>query len=82
MPTISELFVYPIKSCAGIALNEARLLATGLEYDRYWMAVDSNGEMLTQRAYPRMALIKVEIADHELVIRAPGMSELRTPLDV
>ncbi|CAB3718056.1 MOSC domain-containing protein [Paraburkholderia rhynchosiae] len=81
MPTISELFIYPIKSCAGIALNEARLLATGLEYDRYWMAVDSNGAMLTQRAYPRMALIKVEIASHELVIRAPGMSELRTPLD-
>ncbi|WP_433695277.1 MOSC domain-containing protein [Paraburkholderia phenoliruptrix] len=81
MPTISELFVYPIKSCAGVALNEARLLATGLEYDRYWMAVDSNGEMLTQRAHPRMALIKVEIAAHDLVIRAPGMSELRTPLD-
>uniref|UniRef100_E1T831 MOSC domain protein beta barrel domain protein n=1 Tax=Burkholderia sp. (strain CCGE1003) TaxID=640512 RepID=E1T831_BURSG len=81
MPTISELFIYPIKSCAGIALNEARLLATGLEYDRYWMAVDAEGAMLTQRAHPRMALIKVEIAGHELVIRAPGMSELRTPLD-
>ncbi|WP_027798699.1 MOSC domain-containing protein [Paraburkholderia dilworthii] len=81
MPSISELFVYPIKSCAGIALNEARVLSTGLEYDRYWMAVDSNGAMLTQRAYPRMALIKVEIGAQELVIRAPGMSELRTPLD-
>lgn len=43
MPTISELFVYPIKSCAGIALNEARLLATGLEYDRYWMVTDPDG---------------------------------------
>ncbi|MEC5406818.1 MOSC N-terminal beta barrel domain-containing protein [Paraburkholderia sp. MPAMCS5] len=81
MPTISELFIYPVKSCAGIALNEARLLATGLEYDRYWMAVDSNGDMLTQRAYPRMALIAVEIGEHELVLRAPGMTELRTPLD-
>ncbi|MGY6128564.1 MOSC domain-containing protein (plasmid) [Paraburkholderia strydomiana] len=81
MPTISELFVYPIKSCAGIALNEARVLSTGLEYDRGWMAVDSNGAMLTQRAYPRMALIRVEIDAQDLVIRAPGMSELRTPLD-
>ena len=81
MPTISELFVYPIKSCAGIALNEARVLSTGLEYDRRWMAVDSNGAMLTQRAYPRMALIRVEIDAQDLVIRAPGMSELRTPLD-
>ncbi|MFM0505222.1 MOSC domain-containing protein [Paraburkholderia caffeinilytica] len=81
MPTISELFVYPIKSCAGVALNEARLLATGLEYDRRWMVTDPNGAMLTQRAYPRMALITVEFGDQELVIRAPGMSELRTPLD-
>lgn len=81
MATISELFVYPIKSCAGIALREARLLATGLEYDRCWMVTDPAGAMLTQRAYPRMALIKVEIGTDHLVIRAPGMSELRTPLN-
>ncbi|QQC64675.1 MOSC domain-containing protein [Paraburkholderia ginsengisoli] len=81
MPTISELFVYPVKSCAGIALREARLLATGLEYDRCWMVTDPHGAMLTQRAYPRMALIKVELGTEDLVLRAPGMSELRTPLD-
>jgi len=81
MPTISELFVYPIKSCAGIALDAARLFATGLEYDRGWMVTDPHGAMLTQRAYPRMALIRVEIGAQDLMIRAPGMSELRTPLD-
>lgn len=80
MPTISELFIYPVKSCAGIALREARLLATGLEYDRCWMVTDPHGAMFTQRAYPRMALIKVEIGAQDLVLRAPGMSELRTPL--
>lgn len=81
MPTISELFVYPIKSCAGIALNEARLLATGLEYDRYWMITDPHGAMFTQRAYPRMALITIELGKQDLIVRAPGMPELRTPLD-
>lgn len=81
MPTISELFVYPIKSCAGIALNEARLLATGLEYDRYWMITDPHGAMFTQRAYPRMALITIELDKQDLIVRAPGMPELRTPLD-
>ncbi|WP_236598004.1 MOSC N-terminal beta barrel domain-containing protein, partial [Burkholderia sp. E168m23] len=30
MPAITELFVYPIKSCAGIALTRAQLLETGL----------------------------------------------------
>ncbi|NKJ46764.1 MOSC domain-containing protein [Burkholderia sp. SG-MS1] len=81
MPTISELFVYPVKSCAGIALREARLFATGLEYDRGWMVTDPDGAMFTQRAYPRMALIKTKLDAEELVLRAPGMSELRTPLD-
>ncbi|WP_233849281.1 MOSC domain-containing protein [Paraburkholderia sp. HD33-4] len=81
MPTISELFVYPIKSCAGIPLYEARLLATGLEYDRNWMVIDAQGTMFTQRAYPRMALIKVELGDEDLIVSAPGMRELRTPLD-
>ncbi|MEX3809699.1 MOSC domain-containing protein [Paraburkholderia sp. BR13439] len=81
MPTISELFVYPIKSCAGIPLDAARLLATGLEYDRNWMIVDPEGAMFTQRAYPRMALIKVELGGEDLIVNAPGMGELRTPLD-
>ncbi|MBC8748238.1 MULTISPECIES: MOSC domain-containing protein [Paraburkholderia] len=81
MPIISELFVYPIKSCAGITLGEARLLATGVEYDRNWMIVDPEGAMFTQRAYPRMALIKVELGEQDLIVRAPGMRELRTPLD-
>ncbi|SDR22465.1 MOSC domain-containing protein [Paraburkholderia tuberum] len=81
MPTINELFVYPIKSCAGIALTEARLLATGLEYDRNWMIVDPEGAMFTQRAYPPMALIKVELGAEDLIVSAPGMRELRTPLD-
>jgi uncharacterized protein len=81
MPNISELFIYPVKSCGGIALEEARLLATGLEYDRTWMVTSPDGAMLTQRAYPRMALIRVELGERELILRAPGMSELRTPLD-
>ncbi|MEX3788371.1 MOSC domain-containing protein [Paraburkholderia sp. BR14374] len=81
MPTISELFVYPIKSCAGIRLDAARLRATGLEYDRNWMIVDPEGAMFTQRAYPRMALIKVELGAEDLIVNAPGMRELRTPLD-
>ncbi len=36
--------------------------------------------MITQRAYPRFALVKVEFDKFHLVISAPGMAELRTPL--
>ncbi|HEV3424827.1 MAG TPA: MOSC N-terminal beta barrel domain-containing protein [Paraburkholderia sp.] len=82
MPAISGLYVYPIKSCAGIALNTARLLPSGLAYDRNWMVTDPGGHMLTQRSHARLALVKVALGEHELIVSAPGMAELRTPLAV
>jgi uncharacterized protein len=81
MPVLSEIFVYPIKSCAGIALSRAVLRETGLEYDRHWMVTDPHGGMLTQRTHARMALIKTAFDTDALVIDAPGMPTLRTPLD-
>jgi uncharacterized protein YcbX len=80
MPLLNELLVYPIKSCAGIALQRAVLLETGLEYDRNWLVTDAAGGMLTQRTHPRMALIRTAFDGGELVMDAPGMSTLRTPL--
>ncbi|KIG04014.1 MOSC domain-containing protein [Caballeronia concitans] len=81
MHVINELFVYPIKSCAGIALQRAMLLETGLEHDRSWMVTDATGGMITQRTHPRMALIETAFDGGDLAIRAPGMPALRTPLD-
>lgn len=81
MPTISQLNVYPIKSCAAIALDASRLLPHGLEYDRHWMLVDAAGHFVTQRVLPRLALVRPALVDGELVVRAPGRPDLRTPLD-
>ena len=54
---IGALWVFPIKSCAGISVSEAKLLPTGLEWDRAWMVVDPQGIFLTQRDVPQMALV-------------------------
>ncbi len=86
MPTIAELTLYPIKSCAGIALREAVVTPAGLShqfiYDREWMVVDNTGRFLTQREYPKMALIQPAIRTDMLVLRAPGMLQLEIPLDL
>lgn len=74
--TIQQLWVYPVKSCAGIQLTEAELTDTGLLYDRAWMVVDSEGEFVTQRELPRMALIQPSFKLGQLVLRAPGMLAL------
>jgi uncharacterized protein YcbX len=79
--TISRLFVYPVKSCAGVALDHVTLLDTGLEFDRAWMVVDAQGQFVTQRELPRMALIQPELKIFEMVLRAPGMLALHIQLD-
>lgn len=78
---ISQLFVYPVKSCAGIEVQEAILTETGLEFDRAWMVVDEQGNFLTQRELPRMTLIKPQLKHYEMVLRAPGMLALHIKLD-
>lgn len=74
--TLTELYIYPVKSCRGIALSTARLNDWGLEFDRNWMVVDAAGKGVTQREVPRMALIEPSITADRLCLNAPGQSEL------
>lgn len=78
---VSRLYVYPVKSCAGVQVEEAVLLDTGLEFDRAWMLVDGSGNFLSQRELPRMALVKPQLKHFEMVLRAPGMLALHIALD-
>jgi uncharacterized protein len=79
--SVAALHVYPIKSCGGIALNEALLIETGIEFDRAWMLVDAAGEFVTQRELPHMALVQPTLKTSEMVLRAPGMLALHVALD-
>jgi uncharacterized protein YcbX len=78
---ISQLFVHPVKSCAGIAVNEALLIDTGFEFDRTWMVVDAQGEFLSQREHPRLALVSTKLRTSDLMLKAPGMLALHLQLD-
>jgi uncharacterized protein YcbX len=86
MPILSQLVFYPIKSCAGISLSTATLTGAGLMhehiYDREWMLVDDEGNFLTQREHPRMALIVPRLRSDTLELRAPGMLRLEIGLDL
>ncbi|KAD1716239.1 hypothetical protein E3N88_42408 [Mikania micrantha] len=91
-PTVKSIFIYPIKSCKGISVSKAPLSPTGFVWDRHWVVVNSKGRGCTQRVEPRLALVQVELpmeafslgwepntASH-LVVRAPGMAELKVSL--
>jgi uncharacterized protein YcbX len=83
MPTITTLTLYPIKSCAGIALQAATVTAAGLSHqhahDREWMVVDSDGRFLSQRSHPAMALITPALQVGAMTVQAPGMPPLLIP---
>jgi len=79
--TVEQLWIYPIKSCAGIRMSSVELLDTGLEWDRTWMVVDESGEFVSQRELPRMALIRPRFRLGQLELRAPGMLSLHLALD-
>lgn len=71
---ISEMYVYPIKSMGAIALKSAVVTETGFAFDRYWMLVDSNGDCLTQREFPEMALFRVAFIDGGIQVTFQGKS--------
>ncbi|MGI9037179.1 MAG: MOSC domain-containing protein [Pyrinomonadaceae bacterium] len=85
---LSEINIYPIKSLRGISLTEAKIERRGLRFDRRWMLVDENNECLTQREFPKMATLSVEISQNELRVLngaekiyvpfAPQMGETET----
>jgi uncharacterized protein YcbX len=78
---IAGLHVYPVKSCAGVSLRAAQLTETGLDLDRAWMVVDAQGEYVTQRELPRLALVQPTLKLHEVILRAPGMLALHLQID-
>lgn len=78
---LAALHVHPVKSCAGIAVQEAFVEETGLDLDRAWMVVDRDGEFLSQRELPAMARIVPALKGGEVVLRAPGMLALHLSVD-
>ncbi|MEN9903961.1 MAG: hypothetical protein RLZZ555_526 [Pseudomonadota bacterium] len=79
---IEQLWIYPVKSCAGIRLQQAELEPAGLAWDRTWMVVDADGVFVSQRDLPRMALIQPQLQASQLELNAPGMLPLHLGLEV
>jgi uncharacterized protein YcbX len=81
--TLSQLFLHPVKGCRGIEVSNATLAATGLEIDgigdREWVIVDEDGEFISQREYPKLALVETRFTPSSLRLKAPGMLQLEVP---
>ena len=79
--TLSEIYVYPVKSFAGIKVDVWDVDEKGLAYDRKWMLIDEHNRFLSQRKTPRMSMIKTGIVNDKLILGIPGMDEISVPLN-
>jgi uncharacterized protein len=74
---LSEIHVYPVKSCGSVRTDVAAVEPRGLAQDRRWMVVDEAGGFLTGRTHPRMPLISPKTEGATLELAAPGMPAIR-----
>lgn len=80
MLCVSELYIYPIKSLGGIALNCAEVTDKGFKHDRRWLLIDEKNRFLSQRQLPSMALLKVTITNEGLLVtHSPTSHNIQIP---
>ncbi len=79
MPSVTGLFIYPVKSLRGYAVPVAEVDTLGLAGDRRFLVVDATGKFLTQRALPRMALIETKLSAGMLTLSADGAGSISVP---
>ncbi len=75
--SLSGIYVYPIKSCRGLALDTADVSAIGLVGDRVWQVVDGEQRGITQRQHRVLASVQPEpLEGAGLRLYAPGMPSI------
>jgi uncharacterized protein YcbX len=77
MITVSSLIYYPIKACRGFEVDSSCVSRMGLEHDRRMMVVTPEGEFLTQREFPRLALVTPTISNGTLELSAPDYESIQ-----
>ncbi|HJY14101.1 MAG TPA: MOSC N-terminal beta barrel domain-containing protein [Flavobacterium sp.] len=66
--TVKEIYIYPIKSLAGISCQNAKAEEMGFENDRRWMLLDAENQMITQREHRIMSQFYPQISDGKISI--------------
>ncbi|HEY5623623.1 MAG TPA: MOSC domain-containing protein, partial [Gammaproteobacteria bacterium] len=79
MLQVSQIYLYPVKSCGGCSVDGAELETRGFARDRRYMLVGESGLFLTQRTHPHMALIRLQPAEGGFLATKDGQPDLTLP---
>jgi uncharacterized protein YcbX len=69
-----KIFIYPIKSVGSVKLNAIQLSERGLQYDRNWMLVNDEGNMISQREFPQLNKIRCSDEGNEFKLQLSDSS--------
>ncbi|XP_029609047.1 molybdenum cofactor sulfurase isoform X1 [Salmo trutta] len=80
---LTNIYIYPIKSCAAFEVTDWPVGPLGLLHDRGWMVVNGNGVCLNQKREPRLCLIhpQIYLPSSTLLLQASGMDTISVPLE-
>ncbi|XP_028982931.1 molybdenum cofactor sulfurase isoform X2 [Betta splendens] len=81
--TLTNIYIYPIKSCGAFEVRDWPVGPLGLLYDRGWMVVNGNGVCLSQKREARLCLVRPRVhpPSNKLLLQAPGMDSISVPLE-
>lgn len=74
MYQVSQLFIYPVKALAGVAIQKSFVTLRGLKHDRRWMLVDSTNQFITQRNYPQLCLFQIVLHENHFEVQYNNQS--------
>lgn len=69
---VRSLYVYPVKSLAGIQVGSFEMDDFGPKGDRRWMIIDEDRRFVTQRKLPELARITTSLSRTSVSIHIPG----------
>lgn len=79
---ISQLFVYPVKSLGGIALNKCKIEKRGLQYDRRWMLCNEQNQFISQREFNELALFKLQLFVNGFAVQYKNEPAFEIPFSI
>jgi uncharacterized protein YcbX len=78
---IAALYVYPVKACRAVALEESAVEPLGLAHDRRFAFIGEDGCALTQREHPLLATVHPQLERDALRLDFGGLIELEVGFD-
>ncbi|XP_041371535.1 molybdenum cofactor sulfurase-like [Gigantopelta aegis] len=81
---LTDICVFPVKSCAPFQVSRWEIGSRGLKYDRMWMITQESGVSLGQKREPKLCFVQphIDLANNLLVLKFPAMADHEISLNM